>query len=152
MAVALAVAFVVSGLGGALTDVGEWYRDLEKSALNPPDFVFGLVWTIIYGLCVAAAVIGWRRIEGISDRGRLLALFAVNAIFNLAWSALFFTVKRPDWALAEVFVLALSVAALIVFFRPRAPLSAALLVPYLLWVSFAAFLNYEVVRLNAPFG
>ncbi len=150
--VAAAAAFAVSMLGGAATKIGPWYRSLEKAALNPPDWVFPPAWTIIYALCVVAAVIGWRKARDSRDRAFLISLFFVNALFNVAWSFLFFTFQRPDWALAEVVTLWASVAALIAFFSRFSRISALLLAPYLVWVSYAAYLNYEVVRLNAPFS
>ena len=73
---------------------------------------------------------------------------AINALANVGWSLLYFFLRRPDWALAEVVILWGSIVALILHFRPYAPRAALLLVPYLLWVSFAAVLNFEAVRLN----
>ena len=78
-------------------------------------------------------------------------LFAFNMLLNMAWSGLFFTLRRPDWALVEVALLWLSIAALIFVLRPISPRAAAWLLPYIAWVSFAAILNFEIVRLNAPF-
>jgi len=150
--VAALCALVVAVAGGWATDVGPWYRGLAKSPLTPPDWVFGPAWTAIYALCVASAVSGWRALRTNAERARLLSLFFVNAVLNVLWSALFFTARRPDWALAEVFTLWLSIAALIVFLRARSRLASALLVPYLLWVSFAAWLNYEVVARNGSFA
>ena len=79
-------------------------------------------------------------------------MFALNAILNVAWSLFFFRLHRPDWALAENVLLWLSVLALIVVLAPFSPVSSCLLAPYLVWVSIAAFLNWTIVRLNAPFG
>ena len=138
--------------GGFATDIGSWYRGLAKPALNPPDWAFAPAWTIIYALAATAAVIGWRATRTSAERAWLLSLFFANAVLNVLWSLIFFTVKRPDWALAEVATLWLSVLALIIFCSRFAPRAALLLAPYLVWVGFAAFLNYETVRLNAPFG
>ncbi len=150
--VAAGCAVAVALIGGAATDTGVWYGSLAKSRLNPPDWLFAPAWTVIYALCVAAAVAGWRSARGSRDQAWLLSLFFVNAALNIAWSAVFFTVQRPDWALAEVFTLGLSVLALIVFLMPRSRLAGTLLVPYLAWVSFAGYLNYQVVVLNGPFA
>ena len=150
--VAAVCAVVVALAGGLATQVGPWYRSLEKSALNPPDWVFGPAWTIIYALCVAAAVLGWRTAESNRDRSILLSLFFVNAVLNVLWSVAFFTLRRPDWALAEVGTLWLSVLALVLFFRTRSPRASVLLAPYLAWVAFAAYLNFVVVELNGPFS
>ena len=82
----------------------------------------------------------------------LLAAYAVNAVLNIAWSALFFRAERPDWAFFELVLLWLSVLALIVVTLPVSGLAAALLAPYLAWVTVAGFLNRAIVRLNGPFG
>jgi tryptophan-rich sensory protein len=85
------------------------------------------------------------------QRQRFLIALLLNIALNILWSVLFFTMQRPDWALVEVVLLWLSVVLLIVLVRGYAPLSALLLVPYLLWVGFAAYLNWTIVTLNAPF-
>jgi benzodiazapine receptor len=79
-------------------------------------------------------------------------LFAINAVLYVLWSFLFFRLRRPDWALAEVVALWLSIVALVVTFADVSAVASWLLVPYLLWVAFAAWLNLAVVRLNRPFG
>lgn len=150
--IAATAALLVALIGGAATRVGPWYRSLEKPALNPPDWLFAPAWTLIYALCVIAAVIGWRAATRFSQRAWMVSLFFVNAVLNILWSALFFTAQRPDWALAEVGALWLSVLALIGLLARFAPRAALLLVPYLVWVGFAGWLNYRVVVLNAPFG
>ena len=114
--------------------------------------LFGPAWTTIYACAATAAVIGWRRATTPGRRQRMVGLFAVNALANVLWSVLFFRLQRPDWALAEVGLLWLSIVVLIVFFWRFSRPSAWLLAPYVLWVSFAAVLNLAVVRLNSPFG
>jgi benzodiazapine receptor len=104
-AVAAGCAVAVAALGGAATNTGPWYRNLEKSSLTPPDWLFPVAWTLIYALCVGAAAFGWRASEGRREQAWLLSLFFVNAVLNVLWSAAFFTAKRPDWALAEVVTL-----------------------------------------------
>lgn len=145
-------ALAVAIAGGLATDTGPWYRSLAKSPLTPPDWLFGPAWTLIYALAVMAAVDGWRAMRTKADQARLISLFFVNGVLNVAWSAFFFTARRPDWALAEVATLWLSVLVLILFLRPRSRRASALLVPYLVWVSFAAYLDFEVVVRNGPFG
>ena len=150
--VAIGCAIIVALLGGFASQPGAWYEALEKSTLTPPNWVFGPAWTLIYASCVIAAVMGWRRAETASRRAWLKSLFFINAVSNILWSFLFFTLERPDWALGEVVVLWVSVAALILFFRKFSMVSAVILVPYLLWVSFASYLNFQIVVLNGPFG
>ena len=149
--VAGGVAFLTAGLGGAATTIGPWYRALDKPPYNPPDFVFGPAWTLIYGLCAYAAALAWRDADETARR-MIVILFAVNIVLNIAWSALFFTLQRPDWALMEIAPFWLSILALVVFLG-RVNLRARLaLLPYLGWVAFAAVLNRAIVALNAPFA
>ncbi len=145
--------------GGALTTIGPWYERLRKPSFQPPGWAFGPAWTTI-GILTAVGVIGAWRSAG-DDPGRkrrVLALTAANAFLNALWSALFFARRRPDWALAEVVSLWSSIAAMILFLpRPKdhdlaRARSTRFLLPYLAWVTFAAVLNAEIVRLNRPFG
>jgi benzodiazapine receptor len=150
VAAALA-ASAVAGLGAAVTDLSPWYEALRKPSWQPPDWLFGPAWTLIFGLAAIAGVLGWRHAPHRQGRSQMLALFALNGGLNLLWSALFFNLKRPDWALFEVGFLWLSVAALALRLRPWSRTAARLLLPYLAWVAFAAWLNLAVVELNAPF-
>ncbi len=150
--VAIGAACVVAVLGGAATRIGPWYRGLEKPALNPPDWLFAPAWTLIYALCIIAGVTAWQGARTRGQRASVVALFAVNAVLNVVWSVLFFTVQRPDWALAEVATLWMSVLAMVVVFARFAPRASLLLLPYLAWVGFAGYLNFAVVMLNAPFA
>jgi translocator protein len=143
-------AVLVAGGGGALTNIGPWYFGLNKPSWQPPDWLFGPAWTLIFSCSVFAAVHGWRAAENARTRALLLAFFLANAVLNLLWSLLFFNLQRPDWALLEVPLLWASILALIVLLWPRSRVSAMLLVPYLAWVSFAAVLNYMIVQLNQP--
>ena len=152
IAAAALAALAVAGLGALSTDLGDWYRGLRQPDWKPPDAWFGPVWTTIYALAAIAGVRAWERIDTRAGREWLIALFAFNGFVNVLWSLLFFRLRRPDWALAEVGLLWMSIALLIAFHWRHTKLGAALLVPYLVWVSFAAVLNGAVVRLNAPFG
>jgi tryptophan-rich sensory protein len=147
---AIITLFVLVG-GAMLTKVGPWYRGLRKPWWNPPEWLFGPAWTVILGLAAWAGVLAWTSPAGEDAHLRIAALFAVNIFFHMLWTPLFFNLRRPDWALIEVAFLWLSVAALIVGLAPISTDAALLLVPYLLWVSFAAWLNLKIVRLNAPF-
>jgi tryptophan-rich sensory protein len=99
-----------------------------------------------------SAVSAWRATRDRGQRGWVIGLFALNGCLNVLWTTLFFTVKRPDWALVEVPLLWLSILAGILMFWRWSRTASYYLVPYLVWVSFAAFLNWTVVRLNAPFA
>ena len=144
---ALAVLAMGAG-GGLLTDLGPWYQDLVQPEWKPPDIAFGPVWTTIFVLAAIGGVLAWSAAESLADRRLILTLFGVNAILNLGWSALFFQLKRPDWALAELVLLWLSILALIVGLKRLSLAASLFVVPYLAWVTFAGVLNYAIVRLN----
>lgn len=150
--VAAAAALAVGVIGALVTELGPWYQSLRQPGWKPPDAAFGPIWTLIFGLAAIAGVLAWNGAAGGTGRGRILALFAINAVLNVLWSVLFFRLHRPDWALAQVGVLWLSVAALMFGIAPWSRAGPWLLLPYLVWVSIAAFLNWEIVRLNGPFG
>lgn len=145
-------AVFVAVIGGAATDIGPWYAALKKPSWQPPNWLFGPVWTTIFALCVVAGVIAWRNAATDEARFLIIGLFVVNGLLNIAWSVLFFSLRRPDWALIEVAALWFSILALIIAFFPISRLSALLLAPYLVWVSIASFLNWTIVSLNSPFG
>jgi tryptophan-rich sensory protein len=145
-AVALAV------LGGLATEIGPWYYALKKPSWQPPDGLFGPVWTTIYALATIAGLKAAMAAPDSAARRGIVIAFAINGFFNVLWSLLFFRLHRPDWALVEVAFLWASIVALMVVTGRYRALSAWLLLPYLLWVSFAAFLNYTIVQLNGPFG
>lgn len=145
-------AVILGGAGGLMTTIGPWYRDFKKPAWQPPDWLFGPAWTIILGLAAWAAVLAWDGAVDDTGRAMIITLYAVNFVFHLLWSPLFFTVRRPDWALIEVPFLWASVLALCIVLRDYSVLASWLIVPYLAWVSFAAVLNFVIVRMNGPFG
>jgi benzodiazapine receptor len=144
-------AVAVATLGGLITKLGVWYYQLRKPTWQPPDWLFGPAWTVIFACAALAAVIFWRHEFAQAARSRVIAAFAVNASLNVLWSLLFFRLERPDWALYEVGFLWLSILALIILLGRTSNAAAWLLAPYLAWVSFASVLNWKIVQLNAPF-
>jgi benzodiazapine receptor len=150
--VAAAITIIVLGVGGLMTTVGPWYRGIIKPSWNPPDWIFGPAWTLILGLAAWAGVDAWTNAPDAGAELRIAALYAVNIALHMAWSPLFFNLRRPDWALIEVPFLWLSILALMIGLKPYSSLAVWLLLPYLLWVAFAAFLNFTIVRMNPPFG
>ncbi|KPF64166.1 TspO protein [alpha proteobacterium AAP81b] len=145
---ATAWAVTLGLVGGLMTPIGSWYRDLRKPGFQPPNWLFGPAWTLILGLAAWAAVIAWNAAATPAAQRDILIVFAVNGICHLAWSPLFFKARRPDLALIEVVFLWASLVAMIAVLAPIAPMAAWLIAPYLAWVSFAAFLNWTIVRLN----
>ncbi len=153
VAVAAICATVTAAIGGTLTDIGPWYQHLNKPDWQPPPPAFGVIWTTIFALCTLAAVLAWRRIRAdVARREWMIGVFALNGFLNVLWSLLFFRLHRPDWALAEVGFLWLSIAGLMLFLFRISRTAGGLLAPYLLWVSIASVLNFTIVRMNGPFG
>ena len=144
----LVVSFIAAAIGGAASvQAGPFYAQLVRPDWAPPPSIFGPVWTALYALMGIAAWLVWR-VGGFRAAQSALTLFLVQLALNALWSWLFFGWSRGALAFADVLLLwATIVATLIAFWRIR-PLAGALLVPYLLWVSFASALNYSVWRLN----
>lgn len=149
--IAAAAAIAVAALGSSMTDIGPWYQGLRFPGWKPPDWLFGPAWTTIFALCALSAATAWRDARETAQREWMIGLFALNGFLNVLWSFLFFTARRPDWALIEVFALWFSILMLIGSLQRYSRPAAWMLVPYLAWVSFAAALNWAVVSMNAPF-
>jgi tryptophan-rich sensory protein len=148
IAAAIAWAVGLCLIGGLMTPRAEWYARLNKPSWQPPGWAFGPAWTIILGLAAWSGVIAWNAAAGPAEQRSILVLFAVNGLCHLAWSPLFFKAQRPDWALIEVVFLWASLVAMVVGLWPISVTAAMLILPYLAWVSFAAYLNLTIVRLN----
>lgn len=146
------VAVEVAGSIGALFTapaVGSWYADIAKSSLTPPSWVFGPVWTILFALMGLALFLVWRKWRAGASAARAgLFAFAVQMVFNVLWSYFFFGLANPLLALGDIVLLWLAILATIYTFAKVSKPAAWLLAPYILWVSFAAYLNYTIVMLN----
>jgi tryptophan-rich sensory protein len=149
--VAALSAIALGAIGGTITTIGPWYHSLATPAWKPPDWSFGVIWTAIFACAAASGVFGWRDARTQEAREWMIGLFALNGFLNIFWSLLFFRLQRPDWAVIEVGALWLSVALLLMFNARLSRLSGLLIAPYLIWVSIAGVLNYDIVRLNPPF-
>lgn len=144
--VAASFAVLVAVVGGLATRTDGWYRRLRVPAWKPPDWAFGPIWACIFALTATSGVLAWSADAAI--RPALALAFGVNGVLNIAWSVLFFRLRRPDWALAEVVLLWVSVLA-VALVAGRASLAASFLnLPYLAWVGVAACLNLRIVQLN----
>lgn len=149
LALIVALCLGAGGLGAIATtpEISGWYQTLDKPAWNPPNSVFGPVWTTLFILMAIAAWLVWKR--GGSNARRPLTLFAAQLVLNVGWSWVFFGMHQPGWAFVEIVVLWTALLATVIgFFRCSAP-AGWLLVPYLAWVSFAAALNFTIWRLNS---
>jgi translocator protein len=146
----LAVCFGASAIGAIFTTakIPEWYGTLIKPDWTPPSWLFGPVWTLLYAMMAVAAWIVWKQ-RGFSFAKAALITFLVQLALNSMWSWLFFGLERPDWAAIEIIVLWIAIAATIASFRKHSGIAAGLMVPYILWVTFAAALNVAIWRLNS---
>lgn len=132
---------------GAFTGPDGWYASLHKPSWNPPGWVFGPVWTLLYTMMAVAAWLVWRR-GGLRQQRWPLSLFLAQLVLNAAWTPLFFGLHRPGLALVDIVLLWLALVATITAFRRVHRGAGWLLVPYLAWVSFAAVLNFVLWRMN----
>ena len=140
----------ISAIGGAITriSVSDWYRTLAKPSLTPPDWTFSVVWIALFVLMGVSAWLVWRR-TGFAGGAFPLTCFAVQLALNLAWSILFFGFRLPGWALIEIVGLWAAVLITAIVFYRVSRLAGLLLLPYVLWLSFAIALNASIWQLNA---
>ena len=149
---AFALSLGVASVGASLTDIGLWYLALRQPDWKPPDIAFGPIWTTIFTLCAVSGWLAWYAAINRAERRALILVFACNAVCNVLWSYLYFTLQRPDWALLEWVALWLSVLAVVLVLRRIEPAAGWMNLPYLVWVSAAGLLNLATVELNGPFG
>jgi benzodiazapine receptor len=145
----LALCFAVAGISGAFSAnaITTWYAALVKPDFNPPNQLWGPIWTVLYIMMAVAAWMVWKS-PGSRARTRALVLFCMQLALNLSWSAIFFTRHQIGAALVEILLLWLAIlATMLGFFTVRRD-AAWLLIPYLAWVSFAAYLNWAIWKLN----
>ena len=156
----LVIAIGVSEMAGivgsffTVSAIPNWYAGLVKPVLNPPGWVFGPVWTMLYALIGVAAFLIWSSYAKATDgqaqkRVKItLGIFGGQLVLNTLWSIIFFGLHSPIWAFVDIVLLWLAIVwTIVVFYRVSKP-AAYLLLPYILWVSFAAYLNYTIWMLN----
>lgn len=142
----LVLCFAAAGTAVFVSTDG-WYAALHKPSWNPPAWLFGPAWTLLYTTMAVAAWLVWRK-GGWKAQGRTLGLFLLQWLLNALWTPLFFGLHRPGLAFAEIVLLWMAIAATLVSFWRVRQLAGILLVPYLAWVSFAAALNFTIWQLN----
>jgi translocator protein len=146
-AVTLAVV-AISALGGlGVNTDSAWYQSLALPSWQPPGWLFGPVWTVLYILLARSAYLAWRDADG-PRRAPILALYAANAILNVGWTYLFFRAERPALAGVEILVLLATIVALVVLMRPVNRQASWALVPYGAWVAFATALTWTITAAN----
>lgn len=136
----------VAGSMPAAESVGGWYSVIEKSPLSPPNWVFGPVWIILYFLMGLSIYFIWNKIDENKKIKNILILFFVHLLFNAVWSPIFFGLKNPGVALVDLIVVWLLAVLLAFKFWGISRISTYLFIPYLLWISFAIYLNFHIWR------
>lgn len=144
------LCFLTAWIGSRFSP-GDWYLQIQKPTWTPPGYLFGPVWSVLYLSMGISAWLVWRR-AGFSGARSALSLFVIQLILNGTWSWLFFGMHRPGLAFAEILVLWGTILATMLTFWRVSSFAGMLLIPYLAWVSFAAFLNYSIWQLNKNGG
>lgn len=150
LVVSITICFAAAGLGGLVTNpkIPNWYAQLAKPVWTPPDWLFGPVWSMLYLMMAVAAWLVWRP-KGFAGAKLPLALFAIQLALNSLWSVLFFGFQRPGVAAIEIILLWAAILATLIAFWRRSRWAGLLLVPYLMWLSFAVVLNWAIWWMNA---
>jgi benzodiazapine receptor len=146
----IALSVSAAGVASAFTarSVRTWYPGLRKPLGNPPAKYFGPVLSVLYILMTIAACIVWRMGAGWVAASSAIIVFLIQLALNAAWSMLFFGLRAPALALIEISLLWVAILVNVVLFWKISPLSGALLIPYLIWVTYATYLNAGIWHLN----
>jgi tryptophan-rich sensory protein len=128
-------------------NIPAWFSTLKKPAFNPPDWLFGPVWITLYAMMGISLYLIWKK-SGEQDVKLPITLFIIQLILNALWTLIFFGLKSPQYAFIEIVILWIFILLCIIKFYPISVTASLLLIPYLLWVSFASVLNYSLWRLN----
>ena len=148
--VSLLACQAAGAIGGFFTarKIPTWYAGLVKPSFNPPSWVFGPVWTLLYLLMGYALYLVWREPEDLPGRTMAMSFFVLQLFLNTLWSYFFFGLQKPWLALGEMALLWAAILASLLSFYPLSQQAGWLLTPYLAWVSFAFALNLSIARLN----
>jgi len=148
--ISVGICLAAGGIGGFFTaqSVGSWYMTLHKPFFNPPNWVFGPVWTVLYIMMGIALYIVWHKRSIAEESKWPYVLFVIQLLLNVGWSAIFFGFRSIGGGMLIIIVLWLAIIMTIRQFQQRSKVAAWLLIPYVLWVSYACALNYSFWRLN----
>jgi len=149
LAVSIAVCFSAALIGSIATNsnINEWYGGINKPSWNPPNSIFGTVWTTLFLMMAVAAWLVWKQ-SGFAKAKFAIGAYAFQLILNVLWSVVFFGLQQIGWACVEITLLWGSIAVTIFLFHRHSTLATILMLPYLAWVSFAAFINFTIWQLN----
>lgn len=150
----LILAIIICELAGIIgsifttSAIPTWYTTLAKPVLNPPSWVFGPVWTTLYLLMGIAVFLIWKKGLDRKDVQKAIYIFGTQLVLNTIWSIIFFGLQSPLWAFVDIILLWLTILwTMITFYKISKP-AMWLLLPYILWVSFASYLNFMIWILN----
>ena len=146
---AVILTVVLGAVGGLVTaaEIPVWYAGLNKPSFNPPNWLFGPVWTMLYLLMGISCFLIWK-LPATEQRNKALGLFIIQFVLNFCWSFIFFGMHELGWALIEMGILWIAILLTIIQFSKLSKTAAWLLVPYIAWVSFALLLNAAIWKLN----
>lgn len=125
-----------------------WYSTIKKPSSTPPNWVFGPVWIVMYGLMGVALYLVWVSQSGLGNKNIAIVAFMIHLILNVLWSFLFFYFKNPFLALIEIILLWAMILICVIVFFPLSQWAGILMIPYLLWVTFASGLNFSIWHMN----
>ena len=147
--IAIIGALIIGGLSGFLTvdAIQNYYLTLKKPSWNPPNGIFGPVWTVLYIMMGVAFALIWNQ-QDTAVRTQAMLLFGIQITLNFFWSLIFFRWQSPVWALVEILVMLVFIVLTVLAFQKLNKTAAYLMLPYLCWVSFASFLNFTIWKLN----
>lgn len=147
--ISLVLPFIAAAIGSFFTfnAIPTWYAGLQKPALSPPNWVFGPVWSALYLMMGISFYIIWTK-KTKQNKDQVIFLYFTQLVLNTLWSIIFFGMKQPFLAFMEIIILWILILLTIVSFSKIAKSAAYLLLPYLLWVSFATYLNFAIWKLN----
>lgn len=148
--ISIAVCLAIGGVSGYFTanEIPTWYATLNKPGFNPPNWIFGPVWTTLYILMAISFWLIWKSNIESSIKNRAMTFFVIQLVLNFFWSILFFSLHQLGFAFVEIILMWLFILFSIISFYPISKTASYLLIPYLLWVSFASVLNFSIWKLN----
>ncbi len=146
LVILLLISFIPALIGSRFRP-DAWYEGLIKPFLKPPDWIFGPVWTVLYSIMGISAWLVWLQRRNVRVQ-LALVLFGIQLLFNGLWTFLFFGLRNPGLAFVDILILWFAIACTLIVFLQKNRTAGLLLIPYLSWVSFAVYLNFELWRLN----
>lgn len=148
--ICLLIPLAIGALGGYLTfeSVKTWYTTLNKPSFNPPNSIFGPVWTTLYILMGISSYLVWKKRNVVTGYNWAMGSYALQLVLNLMWSFLFFYQHQIGFALVEIGILLLTIIITAFLFYRIDKRAGLLFIPYILWVSFASYLTYSIYILN----